>query len=348
MSWDCREDHSSTSLVLSATTGEIVAQQRYLPFGGVRWRTHTPLPTDRQYTGQRWDEALGLYDYKARYYDPALGRFIQPDTVVPEPGDPQSLNRYAYARNNPLRYNDPTGHCWGAFSFIRQLPGYSTTCNNLDMAVTILKSDQASPSQKAAAGAYVAAEGGAHLMLAAGAVMLAGEGAGALLSGTSAAGASATAEAAATAACADGDCTNEVRVITQVGQNVWELSPLQRGIEVEKILGRSKFLSQNFPVIDRFEDGVATSIKSLDLNAPTYQNTTRLASTVMRYTRTLAQWEGQAEPWGRVQIHPAEIQAKVLELAVPPGGSPAQWETLFRVRHIAAETGVRLDLVIIR
>ena len=52
----------------------------------MRWRTGT-LPTDRQYTGQRWDEALGLYDYKARYYDPALGRFIQPDTIVPEPGD---------------------------------------------------------------------------------------------------------------------------------------------------------------------------------------------------------------------------------------------------------------------
>ena len=58
--------------------GETVAEQRYLPFGGLRWRTHTPLPADRQYTGQRWDEALGLYDYKARYYDPALARFIQP------------------------------------------------------------------------------------------------------------------------------------------------------------------------------------------------------------------------------------------------------------------------------
>jgi len=134
---------------------------------------------------------------------------------VPEPGNPQALNRYSYVLNNPLRYNDPSGHCWGAFSFVRQLPGYSTTCNNLDMAVTILKSDQASLSQKAAAGAYVAAESGAHLMLAAGAAMLAGEGAAALLSGTSAAGAGATAEAAATAACADGDCTNEVQEVTQ-------------------------------------------------------------------------------------------------------------------------------------
>jgi hypothetical protein len=39
-----------------------------------------------------------------------LGRFTQPDTVLPEPGDPQQLNRFAYARNNPLKYTDPSGH----------------------------------------------------------------------------------------------------------------------------------------------------------------------------------------------------------------------------------------------
>ncbi|MGC9397236.1 MAG: RHS repeat-associated core domain-containing protein [Anaerolineae bacterium] len=53
---------------------------------------------------------MGLYFYNARYYDPALGRFIQADTIVPSPANPQSLNRYAYTLNNPLRYTDPTGH----------------------------------------------------------------------------------------------------------------------------------------------------------------------------------------------------------------------------------------------
>jgi len=48
--------------------------------------------------------------YEARYYDAVLGRFTQADTVVPAPGNPQALNRYAYALNNPLRYTDPTGH----------------------------------------------------------------------------------------------------------------------------------------------------------------------------------------------------------------------------------------------
>ena len=69
--------------------------------------------------GQRLDEgvgaptgelARGLYFYHARYYDPTLARFIQPDTIVPDPGDPQSLNRYSYVNNNPVRYTDPSGH----------------------------------------------------------------------------------------------------------------------------------------------------------------------------------------------------------------------------------------------
>ena len=47
----------------------------------------------------------------ARYYDPTLGRFVSADTIVPEPGNPQDFNRYAYVRNNPVRYTDPTGHC---------------------------------------------------------------------------------------------------------------------------------------------------------------------------------------------------------------------------------------------
>jgi len=51
-----------------------------------------------------------LYDYGARFYDPALGRFISADTVVPGAGNPQALNRYAYVLNNPLKYTDPTGH----------------------------------------------------------------------------------------------------------------------------------------------------------------------------------------------------------------------------------------------
>jgi RHS repeat-associated protein len=55
-------------------------------------------------------DAVGLMDYGARFYDPALGRFVSADSIVPEPGNPQALNRYAYVLGNPLRYVDPSGH----------------------------------------------------------------------------------------------------------------------------------------------------------------------------------------------------------------------------------------------
>jgi hypothetical protein len=49
-------------------------------------------------------------DYKARMYDPALGRFLQPDTIIPGMGNPQSWNRYSYVENQSITHNDPTGH----------------------------------------------------------------------------------------------------------------------------------------------------------------------------------------------------------------------------------------------
>jgi RHS repeat-associated protein len=53
---------------------------------------------------------LGLMDYNARFYDSSLGRFIQADTIVPELGSSQNINRYSYTLNNPCRYTDSTGH----------------------------------------------------------------------------------------------------------------------------------------------------------------------------------------------------------------------------------------------
>ena len=47
-----------------------------------------------------------------RVYDPGIGRFLSPDTIVQAPKDTQSYNRYAYVKNNPLKYTDPSGHSW--------------------------------------------------------------------------------------------------------------------------------------------------------------------------------------------------------------------------------------------
>jgi len=87
----------------------VVGRQYYRPYGGPRGAA-VALPTDRAFTGQ-YRDATGLDFYNARYYSSTLGRFVSADTIVPEPGNPQALNRYSYVYNSPLKYTDPSGHC---------------------------------------------------------------------------------------------------------------------------------------------------------------------------------------------------------------------------------------------
>ena len=108
-------DHLSSSSVLTkGADGTKDEQLTYFPFGQTRTDTDgagNPIsPGFRyKYTDQEFDDTTGLYYYKARYYDQVLGRFIQPDPIVPDVYDPQSLNLYSYVLNNPLRYTDPFG-----------------------------------------------------------------------------------------------------------------------------------------------------------------------------------------------------------------------------------------------
>jgi len=101
-------DQLGSTMVVLNSSGSKVGEKWYYPFGEERYSSSS-LFVERRFTSQRWDGTIGLYDYKARYYDPALGRFVQPDTIVPEAGNPQALNRYSYVYNNPVRYTDPSG-----------------------------------------------------------------------------------------------------------------------------------------------------------------------------------------------------------------------------------------------
>ncbi|MEM3434464.1 MAG: RHS repeat-associated core domain-containing protein [Candidatus Methanomethyliaceae archaeon] len=102
-------DHLGSTAVTTWSGGSRSAEVRYMPFGLERYE-YGSQKTDYRFTGQRIEDSLDLYFYNARWYDPVIGRFIQPDTIVPNPGNPQNLNRYSYVLNNPPRYTDPTGH----------------------------------------------------------------------------------------------------------------------------------------------------------------------------------------------------------------------------------------------
>ncbi len=95
-------DHLGSSSVSYRADGGQTATQRYYPWGTIRPGPANALPTDYTFTGQKLDASAGLLYYGARYYDAQLGRFLQADTLVPQPGNPQALNRYAYAANNPV------------------------------------------------------------------------------------------------------------------------------------------------------------------------------------------------------------------------------------------------------
>lgn len=95
------------SLAAQRDPSGTVTHQRYHPYG--TQRTTGVVDIELGFTGQRLDPT-GLMHYGARLYDPALGRFISPDPIVPDPANPQVLNRYAYVANNPVNYTDPTGH----------------------------------------------------------------------------------------------------------------------------------------------------------------------------------------------------------------------------------------------
>jgi len=84
-------------------TGGAISRQTYLPFGAVRSTATNTLGTDQTYTGQI-DDGTGLLHYRARQYDPQLGRFIQADLITVD-----GLNRYTYTGNSPTGRIDPSG-----------------------------------------------------------------------------------------------------------------------------------------------------------------------------------------------------------------------------------------------
>jgi RHS repeat-associated protein len=122
-------DHLSGTSAMSNSTGALVQVLDYHPFGEMRldWRFSSSFDEQRKFTGYELDRDTGLNYASARYYNAIIGRFISQDPVFLALGnselvksltgsqlqsvllDPQNLNAYAYARNNPIINTDPTG-----------------------------------------------------------------------------------------------------------------------------------------------------------------------------------------------------------------------------------------------
>ncbi|MDT8447829.1 MAG: RHS repeat-associated core domain-containing protein [bacterium] len=108
------------------------ARIRHLPYGEVDVQTTVDQKQSATqyaaFTGQEMDDSTGLIYYNARYYDPSIGRFISPDSVIDGDGTAAiHFNRYAYVANNPINYNDPTGHNLVKFQFYNGGTEYAVT-----------------------------------------------------------------------------------------------------------------------------------------------------------------------------------------------------------------------------
>gem|GEM_PF-4620481 len=110
-------DHLGSPETITNASGQIIETLDFDPFGAP---TTPSALLSRGFTGHEMEPDVGLINMNARMYDPALGRFLQADTVVPNPGNLQAYNRYSYVLNNPLAYTDPSGHWpnWHAPSWL--------------------------------------------------------------------------------------------------------------------------------------------------------------------------------------------------------------------------------------
>ncbi len=347
-------DHlGSTAVTLDAGANR-VAELRYSAWGETRYTSGT-TPTQRRYTGQMQAEA-GLYFYQARWFDPSLGRFAQADSIIPEPGNAQDWDRYAGMANNPVLYSDPTGHAiydrqkylfdgmgtneWDTNSLWETLGHFPQHWNELDAsqqaALTSVGWNESYFESELFTGSVSNIAGTIYDP----AVWISA------IAGIASVASIKWVSTVVTTACMDGDCGNEARAAQQAGQSIWKLNPFDRGIAVENVLGRTPGLVQNFPMIDRWYNGVASSIKSLDLTAPSYQNIVVLTSKVQGYVNSLANWRGTT--WGGVIVNKADIIGRELILAIPPGGSPNQLLALQQLQQSALVQGVSLILVTIK
>ena len=99
-------DHEGSNTLITDSSGNIVENTFYSPFGEI---IEGGKSSRFDYEAKEFDSQVEDYDFHFRKYKPDIPIFNQPDTLIQNVYDPQSLNRYAFERNNPFKYIDPDG-----------------------------------------------------------------------------------------------------------------------------------------------------------------------------------------------------------------------------------------------
>lgn len=134
----------------------------------------------------------------------------------------------------------------------------------------------------------------------------------------------------------------------KVGESVWAMNALSRGRKIEQFLGANMSWAKNFPTIDKIVDGVATSIKSMDLTAASYQKGNSVLNTLKGYVDDLAKFT--SKEWGGTAVTQGEsYTSKALELAVQTGkGTEAQWSQINQAINYALDKNINVTIRFIK
>ncbi|MBE0656370.1 MAG: hypothetical protein IH602_01705 [Bryobacteraceae bacterium] len=306
-------DHLGSTRLVTNASGNPTKCADYLPFGeeigqGVNGRGTCYGFTDprQKFTGKERDGETGLDYFGARYFSGAQGRFTGPDPFLPmiefqpESDDEDDVEE---SRQNFNQYIGQPQN-WNRYSYAFNNPQRFIDPDGRVVPLVLY-------GAAAAGGAYLASPAGQRAVIM-GSQFLSryGSRVGPVLAQSS-------------------------QYITNAA---FQLGPVVRGRVIETLRGAPEAF-RNVRGIDNFANGVATSIKSLNIFAKSYQNLNRLASTLSGYVQQLANYSGGQIP-GRI-LQRGDIARKVLEVVLPKGNlSAAQQQVLLRVQQQAARDGV--------
>lgn len=126
----------------------------------------------------------------------------------------------------------------------------------------------------------------------------------------------------------------------------WDLNPFQRGRNIEDDLGQN--LPENFKTLDKYDDvtGEATSIKSIDLYAKTYQTGSKLRGRLNKYIDELEKFDSYQLEGVEIGGIENPIFSKSLELAVPRAANGAQLDVLNEMIEVASNKGITLKIIV--
>ena len=305
-------DYLCSVRVVTDARGEVLERNDYSGFGK-RLASSVTSPAAEianryRFSGKEEQSFAGVpwQDFGARMYDPDLARWTTPDPLAENyPG----ISPYVYCNDNPVNIVDTDGE---AIDFVMDVISVGCGVYNL---VNNLKSGNTKAAWGDVAGI------GLDLVCA-------------VIPGVTINAGTAKTLAKSSAEIAD-------KVVDAKG--AWSLNPFDRGKSLEATL---KGWGTNFPVIDKFDktSRTITSIKSLDLNAKSYQSGNAVFNRVKGYIDKLAGFQrGELQD---IIIESGDFDNRVLELAIPEGATSSQLEQLKKLKEYAQEQSIQLTIVL--